>query len=67
MAENFAELGKAALSYSTDVHHNRGHHESVLRLSSPCRSPAALGVIPTMLMAGQAVSIFALIGLIMLV
>jgi len=70
MAENFAELGKAlliaiALTFIIIAAILESwFYAFVITLSVPL---AALGVIPTMLMAGQAVSMFALIGLIMLV
>ena len=70
MAENFAELGKAlliavALTFIIIAAILESwFYAFVITLSVPL---AALGVIPTMLMAGVPVSMFALIGLIMLV
>lgn len=70
MAENFAELGKAlviaiALTFIIIAAILESwFYAFVITLSVPL---AALGVIPIMLMAGVSVSMFALIGLIMLV
>ncbi len=67
MEETFGELGQALFRHRTHVHHHRGDPGIVVLCLRHHSHRASVGVIPSMLLSGISISMFALIGLIMLV